>query len=346
MDSRIRFCFSAGVLILLLFCAGCTETTQTNAETLLSGGEGSGSEGSGGGSVQSAEAIAYDAAMFRNALNLGERFRYDHATGQSYDDTSSKNTVSLFVETSSDRPYYQIRNLKTGALTKCTASAGKKYYLVSVSAAHLGGYGTTVVTPHPGLFELASEGVTYKPEQVIGESIGVQIKNYLPGSESYRNADRTMTETFVFEDFGEIYVRKELYKAGKDAVMQNGWLVFEVPAGFNDVNAYLMADLTNSLPAWKLFDAQVELSVAKDPIYRTILVEFRGGPGTRTVRDITIEAALSDGSATAATLQPVIGEVAELQGTSGDDHVKVVVNLYSGKRFVYFDDIVRAKTRG
>lgn len=336
----VHYCLLIAACVFCIACAGCATLSDTAGGSLLGGGDATGVS-----SESSSAGIAYDKDLFRNALNLGERFKYDGPTGISYEETSSKNTVSFFVEEATERSTYRIRDMKTGALNPVDAASGMKFFFVTVTAVHIGGYRTEIITPHPFSFSLVANGVTYAPVRTFSGSLGAEITNYRPGEENYRTQDLQMAERFVLDEFGEIYVQKNLYKPGKEMVSQNGWLVFEVPETLDDTDAYLQLNLGGSRPFWKLFDAQVDVTVRKDPIYSTIIAEFRGGPGTRTVRDIDIDATLSDGKAAHAVLMPVIGEEIELQGTSGDDYVKVVVNLYSGKRFVLYDDVVR-KTRG
>lgn len=336
----VHYCLVILACGLCIACAGCATISDTVGGS-LSDGDGAPDALSGSPSA----GIAYDKEMFRNSLNLGERFKYDDATGISYDDTSGKNTVSLFVEEATERSVYRIRDMKTGSLNPVDAASGMKFFFVTVTAVHLGGYHTDIITPHPYAFSLIAEGIAYAPLRTFDSSLGAQIRNYRQGEENYRTQDLQMAERFVLDEFGEIYIQKSLDKPGKEMVSQNGWLVFEVPETLDDTNAFLQLNLAGSRPWWKLFDAQVDVTVRKDPIYSTIIAEFRGGPGTRTVRDIDIDATLSDKTTAHAVLMPVIGEETELQGTSGDDYVKVVVNLYSGKRFVLYDDVVR-KTRG
>lgn len=224
--------------------------------------------------------------------------------------------------------------------------SGHIFYLVSLTTANIGSYGTRVYTTLPSEITLVGETASYLPEKEICSEEGAVTPNYNSSQTAYLDKDLEMQERFPIKDIGEIYIQEELYKAGKDTVSETGWLVYEVPEPFDDSNAYLLVDLGGSEPAWKLFDVQVEITVEKDPIYSTVSATFQAGPGSGVVKDIDLETTLSDGQVLTARLNPVIGEEAEVQGSTGDDHVRVIVNLYSGRSYVYHDDILETRRRG
>jgi hypothetical protein len=289
--------------------------------------------------------IAYEAPQYSSMLRLAEAYKYDGSTGMHYDGDDSRNTISMYAKQTTTCHSFYVQDQKSFELCDVKSSSGKMFYLVSLTTINIGSYGTNLYTPLPSAIQLIGEDASYLPEKDICPNLGAVIRNYNTGQTSYRDEDQDMQDRFPIKDIGEIYIQEELYKTNKDVVSETGWLVFEVPESFDDSNAYLLVDLGKTKPAWKLFDVQVEVTVEKNPIYSTIIATYRGGPGSGSVMDIDLEATLSDGQVVTAKLKPVIGEEAEVQGSSGDDYVRVIVNLYSGKRYVLYDDIAQTKRR-
>ncbi|HOL41541.1 MAG TPA: hypothetical protein PLY78_06895 [Methanospirillum sp.] len=77
----------------------------------------------------------------------------------------------------------------------------------------------------------------------------------------------------------------------------------------------------------------VMVDVIKDPVYRVITATFRGGHGQSLVKTVQVHALLSDGSEVTKELANNIGSVAEIQGTSGNDKVQVVVFYKNGEQY-------------
>lgn len=77
----------------------------------------------------------------------------------------------------------------------------------------------------------------------------------------------------------------------------------------------------------------VSVEVDKDPVYRVITATFRGGHGQTLVKNIIVNTILSDGREESRDLASNIGSTAEIQGTSGNDKVQVVVYYKNGEQY-------------
>ncbi|WFN35465.1 hypothetical protein L1S32_04980 [Methanogenium sp. S4BF] len=151
--------------------------------------------------------------------------------------------------------------------------------------------------------------------------------------------DADLSERYALKNVGDIYVRTNLYKAGKEKEFYNAWVMYEVPESFNKANAYFMADLGDSLPVWKMHDLLVEVGVQKSSLGGKITVSYAGGPNSNVVNDVDVIVTKPDGTVITEKIQPVIGESVEITGIKGEkDHVVVVVKSYSGEGFTKFDE--------
>lgn len=77
----------------------------------------------------------------------------------------------------------------------------------------------------------------------------------------------------------------------------------------------------------------VLVDIIKDPVYRVITATFRGGHGQQLVKTIQVHALLSDGSEVTKDLASNTGSIAEIQGTSGNDKVQVIVFYKNGEQY-------------
>lgn len=77
----------------------------------------------------------------------------------------------------------------------------------------------------------------------------------------------------------------------------------------------------------------VSVDVDKDPVYRVITASFRGGHGQTLVKTIEVHATLSDGKEVTEELGNNIGSEAEIQGTTGNDKVQVIVFYKNGEQY-------------
>ena len=83
----------------------------------------------------------------------------------------------------------------------------------------------------------------------------------------------------------------------------------------------------------------------KDPIYNTIPIEFSGGAGQVAVRDVRIQATLSNGEVITDHLPPEKGATVIIQGTQADDRVEVFITLNTGMTYKTIDQLVPYRTR-
>ena len=77
----------------------------------------------------------------------------------------------------------------------------------------------------------------------------------------------------------------------------------------------------------------VSVDIDKDPVYRVITATFRGGHGQTLVKNVEVHALLSDGREISEDLDNNIGSIAEIQGTSGNDKVQIVVFYKNGEQY-------------
>lgn len=338
-----------GLLLCLLVCvlicaAGCTQSDVSTSAATPSGDAVDASVSGSGGSVPSVTPVATQAPEivanpFPDALNADQRWYYDGDTGKSYDEKSSKANLCIQAEGYKELPNYQLYDTKTSDKLWVDPAPGKKFYLVSVTITVIGGYGTNEYTPYPEKLSVVGDGVTYLPMKVISEEWDAEIKAY--GPEDYRSLshDADLSERYALKNVGDIYVRTNLYKAGKEKEFYNAWVMYEVPESFNKANAYFRADLGDSSPVWKMHDLLVEVGVQKSSLGGKITVSYAGGPNSNVVNDVDVIVTKPDGTVLTEKIQPVIGESVEIAGTKGEkDHVVVVVNSYSGEGFTKFDE--------
>ena len=77
----------------------------------------------------------------------------------------------------------------------------------------------------------------------------------------------------------------------------------------------------------------VMVDIDKDPVYRVITATFRGGNGQSLVKTVQVHAMLSDGTEVTKDLTNNVGSIAEIQGTSGNDKIQVVVLYKNGEQY-------------
>ena len=238
-------------------------------------------------------------------------------------------------------PYYQLVNMKTADMIRVDHPLGKKFYLVSVTITVMGGYGTNDYTPYPQKLSVISNDVTYLPMKVISDEWGVEIEAYGPDDYYSISHDAALSDRYFLKDLGEIYVRKNLYKEGKEKEFFNSWVMYEVPESFNKANAFFKADLGDSSPVWKMHDLLAEVGVQKSSHNGIITVSFAGGPNSNLVNDVDVTVTKADGTVISETIRPIIGDNVEIAGTKGEkDHVVVVLNSYSCEAFKKFDGYI------
>jgi len=91
----------------------------------------------------------------------------------------------------------------------------------------------------------------------------------------------------------------------------------------------------------------VSISVEKAGTYSTtIITSFDGGMGINFVSRIDVKVTRPDGSVVTGSLQPVVGNTLELEGTNGTDRVEVTVYMKDGKVYKVIDQQMPYKTRG
>lgn len=334
------------ILVCILICAaGCTQSDVSTSAAMPSGDANDATSGSGGADAAPSAAPAaaqmpvVNANPFPGALHADQRWYYDSDTGKSYDEKSSKADVCMQAEGYKELLNYQLYDTKTSEVIWVNPPSGKKYYLVSITITVVGGYGTNEYTPYPAKLSVIADGVTYQPMRVISDEWDVEIMDYGPGNNNYFSHDADLSERYALKNVGDIYVRTNLYKAGKEKEFYNAWVMYEVPESFNKANAYFRADLGDSSPVWKMHDLLVEVGVQKSSLGGKITVSYAGGPNSNVVNDIDVIVTKPDGTVVAEKIQPVIGESVEITGTKGEkDRVVVVVNSYSGEGFTKFDE--------
>lgn len=91
----------------------------------------------------------------------------------------------------------------------------------------------------------------------------------------------------------------------------------------------------------------VSISVEKAGMYSTtIITSFDGGKGNNFVSRIDVKVTRPDGSVVTGSLQPIVGNTLELEGTNGTDRVEVTVYMKDGKVYKVIDQQVPYKVRG
>lgn len=91
----------------------------------------------------------------------------------------------------------------------------------------------------------------------------------------------------------------------------------------------------------------VSISVEKAGTYSTTIVtSFDGGKGNNFVSRIDVKVTRPDGSVVTGSLQPIVGNTLELEGTNGTDRVEVTVSMKDGKVYKVIDQQMPYKTRG
>jgi hypothetical protein len=152
------------------------------------------------------------APAFPDALQIGERFCYDDASGA--------NSGSLIV--------VRVRTLQSFYTTglkpqKYTAKPGESFLLVAIKATHLGhkgdGTNSRLQTPRENAFTLHYSGETYRPMPAPGPT-----------------------------NQGDSYSTSLLERHES----RDGYLFFEVPEDFDPSHAYLEANIGKARPVWHL----------------------------------------------------------------------------------------------
>lgn len=338
------------ILAVFLICAaGCTQSDVSTSAATPPGGDGAGEETTSGG-PDTAPATPFAtpeptvvADPFPDALNIDQRWYYDSETGKNYDEKSSDANLCIQAECYKELQNYQLYDRENSEKLWVEPAPGKEFYLVSVTITVIGGYGTNTYTPYPDDLSVIADGVTYKPMKVISDEWGVEIMAYSSSDYDYDHRylthDAELAEHYALKNVGDIYVRSNLYKAGKEKEFYNAWVMYEVPESFNKADAYFKADLGRSEPVWKMHDLLVEVGVQKSSLGGKITASYAGGPNSNVVNDVDVIVTKADGTVIKEKIPPVIGESVEITGTKGEkDHVVVIVNSYSGEGFKKFDE--------
>ncbi|HOX34847.1 MAG TPA: hypothetical protein P5217_05845 [Methanoregulaceae archaeon] len=91
----------------------------------------------------------------------------------------------------------------------------------------------------------------------------------------------------------------------------------------------------------------VSITAEKAGTYSTtIITSFDGGKGNNFVSRIDVKVTRPDGSVVTGSLQPIVGNTLELEGTNGTDRVEVTVFMKDGKVYKVIDQEMPYKTRG
>jgi hypothetical protein len=331
MENRSKaITFAAILAILACICiAGCAENTGLSDNVPVQTED-------PGASIAPSATDAVNIRVYPEAMALEERYRYDAATGRNYALSSSKNTISVYIEDTLLKDNYYIKNHQNiGDIVLCEPRSGYKFLLVTP---HIVPLTTSAVlsSPPTWAFTLIADGVEYAPRMNICDSLGVEL---ITGINHYLH-NLAVSNDYPLQDIGILYVQRKL-NGGDDFYKESGWIIYEVPQSFKTNNAYLVLDLGQTQPVWWLADLNVNVLVTKDRIHREVVAQFQGGSNYQSVRDITVKATLSDGTVVQDTLHPIVNEEVRLPGTSGDDHVTVTVNSYSGEKYVIFNDVVK-----
>ena len=326
--------------VCVIFAAGCTQSdVGTSAATPSGGDEYVTPAVTAVVTPVATQTPKVVANPFPDALNVDQRWYYDSSTGRNYDERSNKADLCIQAEGYKELQNYQLYDTKTSEKIWVYPDAGKKFYLVSETITVIGGYGTDVCTPYPSKLSVIADGETYHPMRDISDEWGVYIEDYSSGDYYNLAHDMQLADRYTLKNVGDIYVRTNLYKAGKDKEFHNSWVMFEVPESFDKANAYFKADLGKSAPVWKMDDLLVEVGVQKSSLGGKITASYAGGPNSNVVNDVDVIVTRADGTVVKEKLPPVIGESVEITGTKGEkDHIVVVVNSYSGEGFTKFDD--------
>lgn len=330
--------------VCVIFAAGCTQSDVSTSAAVPSGDD-DGASGIAEATVSSTPVVTQTPKVivnpFPDALNVDQRWYYDSSTGRNYDEKSNKADLCIQAEGYKVIQNYQLYNTKTSDKIWVYPESGKEFYLVSETITVTGGYGTDVCTPYPSKLSVIADGVTYHPMRDVSDEWDVYIEDYSPSDYGYNHLahDMDLSDRYTLKNVGDIYVRTNLYKAGKDKEYHNAWVMFEVPESFNKANAYFKAELGDSAPVWKMHDLLVEVGVQKSSLGGKITASYAGGPNSNVVNDVDVIVTKADGTVIKEKIPPTIGESIEITGTKGEkDHIVVIVNSYSGEGFTKFDD--------
>lgn len=84
----------------------------------------------------------------------------------------------------------------------------------------------------------------------------------------------------------------------------------------------------------------VSVDVAKDSVFATITVTFRGGLGQYLVESMGVRVTLADGKVVEGPLGDAVGDTFTTQGTKRSDRVEVFVRYDDGTVYKIYDQLV------
>ena len=288
--------------------------------------------------------------MYPGAFGRGERVYFNDASNKQYVAGESKATMSIYAESIKPSNGFYVKDMKSGEKGQIKPKSGYKYILLSITVAPTGAYSRSYISPVTSDFSLIDGQNKYFPVFEICDSPYVNIvNNYI--------YDQPLNEKYVFDNIGEIYVGREIFRSLNDAEGSgsvSGWLLFEVPESFTiNKDTYLKMNLGNTDFYWKFFDIIAFIDVSKNPTTGDVSVRFDGGPEAQLIGSINLEVTLPDGTTNSDSIAaddnqiPVRSELT-VKGSKpgeGKDHVVVYFIRRDNEKIVKFDDYMSAAVR-
>ncbi|HWQ67539.1 MAG TPA: hypothetical protein VN372_11820 [Methanospirillum sp.] len=120
------------------------------------------------------------------------------------------------------------------------------------------------------------------------------------------------------------------------------------PTAFSSPESSSASTKLQDLPSYPAPSVETEVSAQineKDQTDKTITVLFSGGKGQKMVRDTWIMIKKSDGTISRIALRPEVLSEAVIQGTAGEDLVRVYAEYYDGKTYQIAERSVKMRQR-